>query len=54
MRKVSEENFTGVMPGQTVMVRLIDAAGRNLSNGLYYVKVTTPYGQSVTKLLILY
>jgi hypothetical protein len=36
------------------MVSLIDAAGGMLSNGIYYVRVTTPYGQSVIKLLILH
>lgn len=36
------------------MVSLIDATGRMLSNGLYFVRVTTVCGQSVIKLLILH
>jgi hypothetical protein len=52
-RKVITANFNSVQSGQQVTVSLINPMGHALANGLYFVRVNTPFGQTLIKLLVL-
>jgi hypothetical protein len=52
-RLVLEKNFSSIPSGQAVPIPLLGRGGNPLSNGLYYVVVTTNGGRVVGKLLIL-
>ncbi len=53
-REVREWNFSNVEPGSSLALDLLDKTGASLSNGLYYLLVTTPTGdRAVVKLLVL-
>jgi hypothetical protein len=54
MKAVRSLTLSNVHPGTTVTLPLLDQAGVILSNGLYYIQLTTSNGQrSVIKLLVL-
>ncbi len=52
-RKVQDVTFTSVPSGTAVILNLTGRSGHPLSNGLYYLVVTTGGGRSTAKLLIL-
>lgn len=52
-RVVKDQVFAQVQPGQDVTVELADKVGQSLSNGLYYLVVTTPRDRSTLKLLVI-
>jgi hypothetical protein len=52
-RMVLDETFPPVPSGTVVTVTLTDRGGNPLSNGLYYVVVTTKGGKAVGKMLVL-
>jgi hypothetical protein len=52
-RLVLVDDFPGVPSGNAVPVSLVGRGGNSLSNGLYYVVVTTKDGRTIGKLLIL-
>ncbi|HJT24546.1 MAG TPA: hypothetical protein VJ873_08200, partial [bacterium] len=52
-RKVQDVTVQNVRVGAPVTIDLLDKAGVSLSNGLYYLVVTTPQGRRSLKLLIL-
>jgi hypothetical protein len=53
LRKILEADFPNVNPGTDVSFNLTDKSGVSLANGLYYVRIQWPAGQSILKLLIL-
>ena len=52
-RKVGEEDFTNVGPGQTLALTLNDRRGRPLANGLYYLFIRAQGHLWKVKLLLL-
>jgi hypothetical protein len=52
-RKVQETQFYNLTPGTNVTFNVIDKNGVSLANGLYYVRIEYPSGQTILKLLIL-
>jgi hypothetical protein len=52
-RKVVDETFQPVPSGTPLSLALTDRGGNRLSNGLYYVVVTTRGGKALGKLLVL-
>jgi hypothetical protein len=52
-RLVLEDEFPWVPSGTAVPVTLAGRGGNSLSNGLYYVVVTTKVGRTIGKLLVL-
>jgi hypothetical protein len=52
-RKVNEASFPQVLPGVSVSINLVDRWNKPLSNGLYYIVVTTDEGRSIAKLMII-
>ncbi len=54
-RRAQEATISNVVPGASIDLELRDKAGVTLSNGLYYVVVTTPEGERfILKLLVLH
>ena len=53
-RKVAHWEFQNVPSGAAVVVPLTDQRGSPLANGLYYLRVRTPAGHSVAKLMVLH
>jgi hypothetical protein len=52
-RKILEQVFSQVAPGNDVVVNMMDNWNDPLANGLYYVVVGTNQGQTTLKLLVL-
>jgi hypothetical protein len=52
-RLVATQTFNQVLTGSTLTLSLVSNKGRILSNGLFYVVVTTHEGRFVQKLLVL-
>jgi hypothetical protein len=52
-RKVQDLTVSNVKAGSPVTLDLLDKSGVRLSNGLYYLLVTTPQGHTTLKLLVL-
>lgn len=52
-RKVQDQTYTGLASGAVITLSLTGRDGRPLSNGVYYVAVTTSSGRAVGKLLVL-
>jgi len=52
-RKVLDETFDSVPSGTVVVVTLTGRGGSVLSNGVYYLVVTTNSGRTLGKLLVL-
>ncbi len=53
MRKIRDLTVPQVPKGVEVSLDLVDKANTSLSNGLYYIVVTTDRGRSIHKLLVL-
>ena len=52
-RKVQDIVFPQVQPGTPITLDLLDKWGARLSNGIYYLVVTTSQGKYTLKLLVL-
>ncbi len=52
-RKVQENTYRKMWPGQDCSIPMTDGSNRPLANGLYYVVVTTGEERSIGKMLIL-
>jgi hypothetical protein len=52
-RKAQDQTYRALSSGTPITLSLTGRAGNNLSNGLYYVVVTTNTGRAMGKLLIL-
>jgi hypothetical protein len=52
-RKVGEEDFSNVAPGQTLALDLNDRMGKSLANGLYYLFIRAQGHLWKVKLLLL-
>jgi hypothetical protein len=52
-RKVRDQVFAQIQPGQAIALDLNDQWGKPLARGIYYVWLSSPQGVSILKLLVL-